>query len=138
MRDRSFPPGAITCGTLPGSLAVTVVVIVIAAGIVAVAAYLLMLIEFSRRRSTERLLRESQLRFGLLIDEALDFSLVVLDASGRMVDLEPGGEADVRIHAGEVSAPALLRHFLVNDSGNRMLRDKKNWKIKKQNLFSNW
>jgi len=83
-------------------LAVAVVVIVIAAGIVAVVAYLLMLIEFSRRRSTERLLRESQLRFGLLIDEAMDFSLVVLDASGRMVDWNLGAKRMFGYSAGEV------------------------------------
>ncbi|MDQ7797665.1 MAG: EAL domain-containing protein [Candidatus Edwardsbacteria bacterium] len=83
-------------------LAAGVVVMVIAAGILSLAAYLLMLIEFSRRRTTERLLRESQLRFGLLIDEAMDLSLIVLDPSGRVVDWNLGAKRMFGYNAGEI------------------------------------
>ncbi len=89
-------------GTSLRTLPVAMVVMVIAAGIVAVVAYLLMLIEFSRRRSTERLLRESQLRFGMLIDEAMDFSMIVLDASGRVVDWNLGAKRMFGYSAGEI------------------------------------
>jgi len=90
----------------------TAAVIMILSGIgSAVLAYLLMLMEFARRRSTEKLLKEGRVRFGALVEEAREYALAVLDNNGRVLDWNEGGKRLFGYNVSEIRHKPFARFF---------------------------
>jgi PAS domain S-box-containing protein len=61
-------------------------------------------IEISEHRRTERVLRESQERFQLLVDGVKDYAIFMLDAQGRIASWNAGAERICGYRPGEILA----------------------------------
>lgn len=77
----------------------------------AILAYLLMLMEFARRRATERLLKESRTKFSTLAEGAKEYALAVLDSAGRIADWNEGAKRLLGYNASEIRHKSFARLF---------------------------
>ncbi|HTV56770.1 MAG TPA: PAS domain S-box protein, partial [Terriglobia bacterium] len=72
-------------------------------------------VEISGHRKTERVLRESQERFQLLVDGVKDYAIFMLDTQGRVVSWNAGAERISGYRPGEILAREFSCFYLEED-----------------------
>lgn len=84
---------------------------IVAAIAISVLAFVFILGEAGRRRRTERLLHESEKRFGLLADGAKEYALAVLDVTGRVTAWNAAAERMLGYSADEIKGKFFSRFY---------------------------
>ncbi len=90
-----------------------------------VLAYLFIFGESGRRRRTERLLQESEKRFGLLADGAKEYALAVLDGTGRVTAWNAAADRMLGYSAEEIKGKFFSRFYPEDEAK----RQQPGWRI---------
>jgi PAS domain S-box-containing protein len=71
----------------------------------------------AERREAERVLRESEERFRLLVDEVRDYAIVFLDLEGHIKTWNEGAQRIKGYHADEILGQSFVRFYVPEDAG---------------------